>query len=257
MPFNASVYKILVASPGDVEEERKAIPEVIAEWNYINADAKKVVLLPIKWETHSAPMIGGRPQAVINEQVVQGCDMLIGTFWTRIGSPTGVSESGTVEEIEWFIKNSKPVMLYFSSRPVDLAKLDVDQFKSLRTFQEKMQKVGLTGSYENLVDFREKLFRQISINVEHLIAGAPAPRPSERQAKENAKEITKLIKKDRVYLEDYAKDGVVKSFLVKGDTKSIKDGLKALGGKWNGTLEGWVFAKSKEIEVADFVKKNV
>jgi hypothetical protein len=256
MPFEANVYKILVASPGDVEEERRAVPEVIAEWNYINADTKKVILLPIKWETHSAPLLGGRPQAIVNDQVLRGCDMLIGVFWTRIGSPTGVSESGTVEEIEWFIKNDKPVMLYFSSKPVDAKKLDLDQYKSLRLFEEKMQKIGLTGSYENVTDFRERLFRQISINIERLISGAPAPKPSVRATSEKAVELRKIIKQGRIYMEDYEKDGVVKSFIVKGDTKSIKEQLKEIGGRWNGTLGGWIFPKSKEIEVAEFLKTS-
>ncbi len=57
---------------------------------------------------------GDRPQGIINNQVVRNCDMLIGAFWTRLGSPTGVEESGTVEEIKWFLKQQKPVMLYYS-----------------------------------------------------------------------------------------------------------------------------------------------
>ncbi|WP_271085671.1 hypothetical protein [Brevundimonas sp. NIBR11] len=104
MSFDAKVFKILIASPGDVDEERQAIPEVIARWNNANAEANGVVLLPVKWETHSAPLMGDRAQGVINDQVVNSCDMAIGVFWTRLGSPTGVSESGTAEEIEWFIR---------------------------------------------------------------------------------------------------------------------------------------------------------
>jgi hypothetical protein len=256
MPFDAVIYKILVASPGDVEDERRAIPEVIAEWNHINADARKVVLLPIKWETHSAPMIGGRPQAIINEQVVHGCDMLIGVFWTRIGSPTGVSESGTVEEVEWFINNDKPVMLYFSSKPVDAKKLDLDQYKSLRSFEDKMQKMGLTGSYENITDFRERLFRQISINIDHLISGSQISKPSVKETTQRVSALNKIIKQGTVFIEDYEKDGMVKSFLVKGDTKSIKEDLKSMGGRWNGSLGGWLFPKSKEIEIAEFLKRS-
>lgn len=256
MPFHANVYKILVASPGDVEEERKAIPDIIAEWNHINSEIKSVVLLPIKWETHSAPLVGGRPQAIINEQVLGGCDMIIGVFWTRIGSPTGVSESGTVEEIEWFIKNGKPVMLYFSSKPVDAKKLDLDQYKSLRSFEERMQKIGLTGSYENIIDFREKLFRQISMNIDRIIHGAPTPILTQKEATAKSEELRKLINQGRVYIEDYEKDGVVKSFIVKGDTIAIKEDLKRMGGRWNKSLGGWIFSKTKEIEVAEFIKMS-
>ncbi|PCK33678.1 hypothetical protein [Pseudoalteromonas piscicida] len=256
MSFNAKVIKVLIASPGDVANEREAIAEVISRWNSMNSETQQVVLLPVGWETHSAPLLGGRAQGFINEQVVNGCDMLVGVFWTRLGSPTGVSESGTVEEIEHFIDNGKPVMLYFSSQQVDINNLDLEQLQSLRAFQKKMQKIGLTGSYRNLPDFKEQLLGQLSINIQRLNNGEPINVPTEAEVKEKAKVLKKAIKEGRVYMEDYEKDGHVKSFLVKGDTKEIKDGIKNLGGKWNRALQGWIFPKSMEIEVADFIKNN-
>lgn len=256
MSFEAKVYKILIASPGDVNEERVAIPEVISEWNNLHSENSKVVLLPVKWETHSAPLMGGRAQGIINNQVVQSCDMAIGVFWTRLGSPTGASESGTAEEIEWFIKNNKPVMLYFSSMALDPTKLDLDQYKALKGFEEKMKKIGLTGSYSNLTDFREKLLRQLSINVTNLVENQPPIILTPKEAQEKYKAVSKIIKADGIYMEDYEKDGAVKSFLVKGDTKKIKDELKQMGGKWNNGLGGWIFSKTKEIEVAEFIKNN-
>ena len=57
-------------------------------------------------------------------------------------------------------------------------------------------------------------------------------------------------------MEDYEKDGNIKSFVVKGDTKAIKEELKQLGGRWNQTLGGWVFSKAKEIEIAEFIKNK-
>ncbi len=256
MSFNAKVFKVLIASPGDVEEERDAIPEVIARWNNSNAEPSGIVLLPVKWETHSAPLLGDRPQGIINEQLVKSCDMAIGVFWTRLGSPTGASESGTAEEIEWFIENGKPVMVYFSSRQVDTTKLDLDQYKALKEFQKKMQKLGLTGSYNSVTDFKEQLLNQININVRRLNEGTPIPVPTQKEAADKIKSIKKIVKEGKVYMEDYEKDGQVKSFLVKGDTKSMKEELKGMGGRWNSTLGGWIFSKSHEIEVAEFIKEN-
>ncbi|CAN7573686.1 hypothetical protein [Neorhizobium sp. LjRoot104] len=255
MAFKATVYKILIASPGDVDEERQAIPDVIARWNNLNAESSGAVLLPVKWETHSAPLMGSRAQAVINE-VVETCDMAIGVFWTRLGSPTGVSESGTAEEIEWFIRNNKPVMLYFSSRSIDPTKLDIDQYKALKTFEARMQKIGLTGSYTNLTDFREQLLNQLSINVQKLISGSNSPVPSQREVRERVKSIEAISKAGQLYMEDYEKDGKVKSFLVKGDTKDIKDELKDMGGRYNGSLGGWIFPKTREVELAEFLKNQ-
>lgn len=256
MSFDAKVFKILIASPGDVDEERQAIPEVIARWNNTNAESSAVVLLPVKWETHAAPLLGDRAQGVINNQIVTSCDMAIGVFWTRLGSPTGVSESGTAEEIEWFIQNGKPVMVYFSSRNIDPTKLDIDQYKALKEFEKKMQNLGLTGSYNSITDFKEQLLNQISVNVRLLLSGTPATPPTPKEVKAKAASLKKIIKEGRVYMEDYEKDGQVKSFLVKGDTKAIKDDLKDLGGRWNSSLGGWIFSKAKEVEVAEFIKKN-
>ncbi|CAM5355932.1 hypothetical protein [Pseudomonas fragi] len=254
MSFEAKVFKILIASPGDVDEEREAIPEVISRWNNNNAETSHVVLLPVKWETHAAPLLGDRAQGVINNQIVTTCDMVIGVFWTRLGSPTGVSESGTAEEIEWFIENDKPVMVYFSSRNIDPKNLDIDQYKSLKDFEKKMQKLGLTGSYTSITDFKEQLLNQISINVRALLLGTPAPNQKPREVKEKAATLKKILKENKVFMEDYEKDGQVKSFVVKGDTKGLKEQLKGLGGRWNNTLGGWVFSKAKEVEVAAFLK---
>lgn len=257
MSFEAKVFKILIASPGDVEEERMAIPQIISDWNNNNSETNKVVLLPIKWETHSAPLLGDRAQGIINSQIVNSCDMAVGVFWTRLGSPTGISESGTAEEIEWFISNGKPVMLYFSSRSIDPKMLDIDQYKSLQEFEKKMRKIGLTGSYSNLADFREQLLRQLTINVRNLLSNVPVKKITQKEAAEKAQEIKKIVKGDSIYIEDYEKDGKIKSFLVKGDTAPIKDNIMELGGKWNKGLGGWIFPISKKIEVADFIKKNM
>ncbi len=47
--------------------------------------------------------MGDRPQGIINEQLVNNCDIFIGIFWGRLGTRTGKTESGSVEEIEKFI----------------------------------------------------------------------------------------------------------------------------------------------------------
>ncbi len=66
----------MIASPGDVSSERSIIREVVYEWNVINSDTNNTVLLPVGWETHSSPDMGDRPQAIINKQILNGCDLL-------------------------------------------------------------------------------------------------------------------------------------------------------------------------------------
>ncbi len=114
MSFTATVFQLFVASPSDVTEERDIAVSVIQEWNDLRSAQDQLVILPMRWETHSSPEYGTRPQEVINRDIVDKCDLLVGIFWTRLGSPTGVTESGSLEEIERVATNGKPVMLYFS-----------------------------------------------------------------------------------------------------------------------------------------------
>jgi hypothetical protein len=103
----------MIASPSDVSRERRIAREVIAEWNTIHSKDRKTVLMPVGWDTHSVPDTGDRPQAIINGQLLKGSDLLIAMFWTRIGSPTGAAQSGTVEEIEEHIGAGKSAMIHF------------------------------------------------------------------------------------------------------------------------------------------------
>jgi hypothetical protein len=96
MSFTATTYRVLIASPSDLTEEREAATIAIHDWNAQHAAAEGIVLLPVKWETHARPESGVRPQEAINAQIVQTCDILLGMFWTKLGSDTGVAESGTV-----------------------------------------------------------------------------------------------------------------------------------------------------------------
>jgi hypothetical protein len=172
MSFDAKVFRVLIASPGDVGDERSVIPDVINEWNAVSASQAKSILMPVKWESHSAPLLGNRPQAIINEQLVNECDLLVGVFWTRIGTHTGVSVSGTAEEIEQFVAQNKPVMLYFSQSPIDPDKIELDQFTVLRSFKEKMRLKGLTETYSGIPDFRQKFSRQLAINLNSILVQA-------------------------------------------------------------------------------------
>jgi hypothetical protein len=113
MPFPARVYRVLIASPGDVQSERTIVADVLNSWNALHAADTGVAFVPVRWETHSSPELGRRPQAIINRELVDTSDMLIGAFWTRLGSPTGAADSGTVEEIERMSDAGKHVMLYF------------------------------------------------------------------------------------------------------------------------------------------------
>lgn len=164
MPKTASVIRVMIASPGDVASERQIAKQVIHDWNDIHSLDRETVLLPISWETHASPAMGDRAQAIINKQILGDADILIAIFWARIGSPTGVAASGTVEEITEHIAAGRPTMLYFSTAPVRQDSVDDDQFRSLQLFKKTVrdQNNGLYVEYESLSEFKEKLTRQLA-----------------------------------------------------------------------------------------------
>lgn len=162
MSYQTTTYKILIASPSDVISARDAITEVIHRWNRGNSDYYKISLLPVKCETDAAPEAGDRPQEIINRQLVENCDILIGIFWTRIGTKTIKAESGTVEEIQHFIKMNKPAMIYFSSERIDPNKIDLKQKKRLDKFEKKIKKNAYVENYKSISELYEKVDRQLT-----------------------------------------------------------------------------------------------
>jgi hypothetical protein len=160
-----TVIPVMIASPGDVLEERNLVRDILHEWNDIHSMASSLILLPVGWETHSSPDLAGRAQELINKRVLKKCDLLVGVFWTRIGTPTGESESGTVEEIRNHVEAGKPAMVYFSTAPVAPQSLDQDQYTQLTEFKNWCKTQGLIEIYDNLSEFSDKFRRNIQIMV--------------------------------------------------------------------------------------------
>jgi len=94
MPLNALVVRVFIASPSDTVNARRALRQTLEDWNSDHAEHDKIMLLPILWERDATPEVGDPPQAIINRQLVDVADMLIGVFRTRLGTPTGEAESG-------------------------------------------------------------------------------------------------------------------------------------------------------------------
>lgn len=181
MSFPATVFRVLIASPSDVTEEREIAVRTIQEWNDRNAAERHVAFLPLRWETHSTPQYGQRPQEILNSQIVDRCDLLVGVFWTRIGSETGKADSGTVEEIERVAAAGKPVMIYFSRVKRDPGALDLDQLSKLRAFESKIKPLALVEHYDDHVEFRDKLSRHIEAQLKTLL-GEIGERPPAAQS---------------------------------------------------------------------------
>jgi hypothetical protein len=163
MAFSATVIPVMIASPGDVHEYRAVARDVLHEWNYVHSEQSRLVLMPVGWDTHSSPELGATPQELINNRVLQDCDLLIGIFWTRLGTPTAHAASGTAEEIQRHVAAGKPAMLYFSEQPVAPESLDAVQYAALRQFRAWCEQRGLIERFNSRENLREKLTRHVQI----------------------------------------------------------------------------------------------
>lgn len=207
MSYSASTFNVMIASPGDVASERAIVRDVVYEWNAVNANSRKVVLLPVGWETHSSPEMGASAQTIINRQVLSKCDLLVGVFWTRIGTATERHLSGTVEEIEEHISAGKPAMLYFSSQPVVLDTVDIDQVQKLKAFKASCQSRGLFETYDSHSEFRGKFYRQLQLKVnEHPLFQAANVAGDEQVIVESRTQLPALSPEARILLKEASQD---------------------------------------------------
>ena len=163
MPFTATVLRLMIASPGDVQAERAIVREVVTEWNSTNGAHRNLMLLATGWETDVAPEMGDAPQDIIDKRLLTNADMLVGMFWTRLGTPTASYASGAVEEIEEHIKAGKPAMLYFSSAPAALDTVDPEQYRALKAFKDSCKTRGLFETYSDVDDFRRRFSKDLQI----------------------------------------------------------------------------------------------
>jgi len=163
MPQQATIIRVFVASPSDVQEESESVQTIVAAWNAVNSSSMNIILEAVLWETHSYPQ-QGRPQGILNEQLGE-CDLLIGIFWSKFGSSTGVADSGTLEEINEYIGKNKPVLLYFSDRTRVEGTYDLEQFAKVQAFREAWSSKGLYSAFASTNEFKEKLTRHLHQHV--------------------------------------------------------------------------------------------
>ena len=153
----------MIASPSDVAAERRIVREVLQNWNDVNSKSRKIAFLPVAWESHASPNLARRPQESINKHLLDECDLLVGVFWTRIGTAAGSKSSGTVEEIKRHHAAGKPARLYFSSAPISPNELDPNQNAKVTEFKDWCMRKGLIVEYGDADEFRQKLTSQLQL----------------------------------------------------------------------------------------------
>lgn len=176
MPTTVSKYRIFLASPSDLREEREAIDAVISELNENYGNQNNIIIELLKWETNSAPAISNDSvQAIINNDIPE-YDLFIGLLWMKFGTPTKLYGSGTEEEFEFahakFLKdpNSIQILFYFKNAfPATFDDIDPEQLIKVKKFKSSLSnKHILYWDYEENEDLCRFLRTHIPARIESL-----------------------------------------------------------------------------------------
>jgi hypothetical protein len=167
--------RILLASPGNLREDREKVSEIV---KYINLDSGQrggFVAEIVSWETHSRPAAGEYPQGVINDQFPDDIDIFVGMMGTYFGTPTKRWGSGTEEEFriayERWDKRKKPeIMFYFSDAVPSLSQIDPEQLTKRNSFRKEIAALGVYYfTYSNIADFQLDLYNHINSAIHEVL----------------------------------------------------------------------------------------
>lgn len=155
------ILQIVLSSPGDVEEERKVMEAVIDELNRGVAADRKLRLELSRWETDAYPGFHAEgPQGLIDPILrIEDCDILLGIFWKRFGTPTKDALSGTEHEIRTAIKSwgqyKRPqIMIYFKEAEFfPQTEEEATQLGLVMRFREGFPKEGLYWPFKDVTEF--------------------------------------------------------------------------------------------------------
>jgi hypothetical protein len=168
--------RIVVASPNDVKPERDVLPSVIDEVNrYIAAD-RGLHLELSRWETDTHPGFHPEgPQGLIDPILkITDCDLLLGIFWKRLGTPTAGGKTGTEHEFDlayeaWKVKRKPQIFFYFNEKPyLPKSKAEAEQWGQVIEFKDRFPKEGLWWPYKGKTQFEKQVRNHLINYIRHL-----------------------------------------------------------------------------------------
>jgi hypothetical protein len=162
------IYKCFIASPGDTQKEREICDKVFHKINKHLGEELDFRIESKKWENDARPGFGKDGQDVINNQLLNDFQLFIGLMWTKFGTPTPRAGSGTEEEFNLAYDRytggkGLDLMMYFNQASVNPSELDLEQFKKVKDYKDKIAELGgLYWHYDGPDKFEETLFDHLN-----------------------------------------------------------------------------------------------
>lgn len=140
MPYNATVYQVLLSSPSDLPPHHKEIiNNAMQMWNATTGRMSKIHFAATDWRTGVNPTFGIHPQEAINDAIVDSSDLSIVVFTGKLGTPTENFDSGTVEEIERMYTAGKQVAVFVNR--ISSSANGIDQARDRLRLEEFLESI--------------------------------------------------------------------------------------------------------------------
>jgi hypothetical protein len=182
MKGKISLLKVSFCGPGDVTKEIEIAKTAVIAWNAANMGKTGYALEVQHWPTNSAPDASVRTQQAINQQMLDHSDLVIAIFWRRLGTPTGLAESGTVEEVQRSVARGVRVMIYFSDLEAPSHATDDHQYARLQDFRARVMANASGSTFSSRRKFESMVANHIDLAVADLIAARTASKKAAKKA---------------------------------------------------------------------------
>ncbi len=165
------IVRLLLSSPGDVDEERERVARAVFRFNQNAVEELGIFIKLVRWED-MAPQIGPKAQTVINKQIGE-YHLFCGIMWNRFGTPTEIAASGTKEEFDaaiacWESKARPWITFYFCDRPAAFTTPEqLDQKRSVLELRSQLYDKGVVRSFMTPVDFEDLVYEDLKRIVKH------------------------------------------------------------------------------------------
>jgi hypothetical protein len=162
MQQQITLFRVFIASPSDLADERAALREIVNTINRIFSKETDWRIELLGWEDTMPG--GGRPQELINVDVDKA-DLFIGCLWRRWGTPAGADgKTGFEEEFEraldrWTKTTEPEIWLFFKEVSEEDRKDPGEQLKKVIAFRDREEKARrlLFQQFTDVEDWRQRI----------------------------------------------------------------------------------------------------
>ncbi len=216
-------YDLLISCPGDANYAVNIVEKVVEEFNQLYSDTLGILIRTRHWSKSAYSESGGKPQALLNKQIVNDVDLAVAIFKNRFGTPTEDYGSGTEEEIEILLADGKQVFVFFDESPCKIAEVDKNEYERVQIFKERYKKKGIFWTYSS----EEELKNTFRAHLTQYFMTLNKENASEGESNIKIKSYKNGIIEENVQLSLFDMGGFISSdkFIVQ-----IKDAIKNING---------------------------